>query len=257
MKMMLFDLDGTLLRTDKTISERSVRALARAYDAGYMIGLSTSRGHNNCMKFIDRVCPDVVISSGGAQVSLDGEIIIMQGFDGDEAAAVISAAREICGDVWITADAADSDAAFFRNHIPPQDELEQSWGESVYTDFSDYRRPTLKLCFEIHDEERAQSLAAALPGCDCIRFTDGEWYKFTKAGVTKESAIGKLCGYTGMDISDITAFGDDLADIGMLRMCGIGVAMGNAQPEVKAAADIVIGTNDGDGIAGYIEDLLG
>ena len=50
------------------------------------------------------------------------------------------------------------------------------------------------------------------------------------------------------------AFGDDLADIGMLKMCGLGVAMGNAVDEAKAAADIVIGTNDEDGIAYFLKE---
>ena len=50
------------------------------------------------------------------------------------------------------------------------------------------------------------------------------------------------------------AFGDDLADMGMLKMCGIGVAMENAVDEVKAMADIVIGTNDEDGIAAFLQE---
>ena len=52
------------------------------------------------------------------------------------------------------------------------------------------------------------------------------------------------------------AFGDDLADIGMLRLAGTGVAMGNALAEVKQAADVVIGSNDEDGIAVYLRELL-
>ena len=49
-------------------------------------------------------------------------------------------------------------------------------------------------------------------------------------------------------------FGDDYADIGMLELCGTGVAMGNAIDEVKESADIVIGSNDEDGIADFIEE---
>ena len=56
---------------------------------------------------------------------------------------------------------------------------------------------------------------------------------------------------------NIIAFGDDLADIGMLRLAGVGVAMGNALTEVKQAADIVIGSNDEDGIADYLRELIG
>ena len=61
----------------------------------------------------------------------------------------------------------------------------------------------------------------------------------------------------GHQTSDsIIAFGDDYADIGMLRLCGTGVAMGNAIDEVKEKADIVIGSNDEDGIAGFIENEI-
>lgn len=70
-----------------------------------------------------------------------------------------------------------------------------------------------------------------LDDCDCIRFSDGYWYKFTKKGVT---------------------FGDDYADIGMLTLCGKGIAMGNAINEVKEIADLIIGSNDEDGIAEYL-----
>ncbi|MBD5520522.1 MAG: HAD hydrolase family protein [Lachnospiraceae bacterium] len=50
----------------------------------------------------------------------------------------------------------------------------------------------------------------------------------------------------------IIAFGDDYADIGMLKLCGRGIAMGNAINEVKEEADCVIGSNDEDGIAEYL-----
>ena len=52
------------------------------------------------------------------------------------------------------------------------------------------------------------------------------------------------------------AFGDDFADIGMLQLCGRGIAMGNAIDEVKQKADFVIGGNDEEGIAEYLKRLL-
>ena len=160
------------------------------------------------------------------------------------------------GDIYITADTVDESAEYYRNHIPPQDELEKSWGESIFTDFNDFRKPTLKLCFEITDEKKAEELEKALVNCDFIHFTDGDWYKVTKAGITKETAIRKLSEKIGVGLENITAFGDDLADIGSLKMCGRGVAMGNALDVVKEAADVIIGSNDEDGIAEYLEELL-
>lgn len=80
--------------------------------------------------------------------------------------------------------------------------------------------------------------------------------QFTKKNVTKENAIMKITEVCGFSTDSIIAFGDDYADIGMLELCGTGVAMGNAIDEVKERADIVIGSNDEDGIAGFIENEI-
>ena len=61
---------------------------------------------------------------------------------------------------------------------------------------------------------------------------------------------------SGFGTESIIAFGDDFADIGMLELCGLGVAMGNAIEEIKEKADIVIGSNDEDGIAVFLENEM-
>ena len=71
--------------------------------------------------------------------------------------------------------------------------------------------------------------------------------------MTKENAIMKITEVCGFGTDSMIAFGDDYADIGMLKLCGVGVAMGNAIDEVKERADIVIGSNDENGIAHFIE----
>ena len=74
--------------------------------------------------------------------------------------------------------------------------------------------------------------------------------------MTKENAIMKISEVCGFGAETIIAFGDDYADIGMLQLCGTGVAMGNAIDEVKDKADVVIGSNDEDGIAVFIENEI-
>ena len=68
--------------------------------------------------------------------------------------------------------------------------------------------------------------------------------------------IEKLCAALGLSTDEVIAFGDDFADIGMLQLCGRGIAMGNAIDEVKQKADFVIGGNDEEGIAEYLKRLL-
>ena len=75
-------------------------------------------------------------------------------------------------------------------------------------------------------------------------------------GWTKGAAIAGLIERLGMERGDVIACGDGLNDLAMIRYAGLGVAMGNAQSEIKAAADVVTGTNDEDGIVSVIEQYI-
>lgn len=253
-RLLLFDLDGTLLRSDKSISTRTISALRRCRENGIWIGVSTSRSEQNSRTFLKELVPDILISSGGALVKMGSEVIWKAEFSEAETKHMIQTARTVCGDdCEITIDTAD--AHYWNYRINPRTE-NPTWGESIYTDFSDFSSTSLKMCAEISDEKKAEQLAGLLDQCDCIRFSDGCWYKFTRKDATKENAILKAAQVCGFDIDSIIAFGDDFADMGMLKLCGLGVAMGNAIEEVKNSADLVIGSNDEDGIAAYLEACL-
>lgn len=223
-RLLLFDLDGTLLRSDKTISQRTLKTLQECRDKGILIGVSTSRSEQNALSFIKELQPDVLIVSGGALVKYKGEYIYKAEFSGKETRQMIAASREICE-----------------------------------ADFENFNESSLKMCVEIFDEHQAERLRKVLQDCDCIRFSDGYWYKFTKKTATKERAILEISVACGISTEQMAAFGDDYADMGMLTLCGQGIAMGNAIDEVRAKADMIIGSNDEDGIAEYLENefLLG
>lgn len=253
-RLLLFDLDGTLLDSDKSISERNILALKKCREKGILIGVSTSRSEQNSMTFLNELTPDILIASGGALVKKGSDYIYKAEFSECETRNMIDTARAVCGDdCEITIDT--TDAHYWNYKVDPR-KLDQSWGDSIYTDFTDFSECALKMCVEIFDEGKARILAEKLEQCDCIRFSDGFWYKFTKKNVTKENAIERIADVCGFGMESIIAFGDDFADIGMLRFCGLGVAMGNAIDEVKIKADLVIGSNDEDGIAVFLEENL-
>lgn len=253
-KLLLFDLDGTLLRNDKTISDNTLRVLKKCREKGLLIGVSTSRSEKNSMTFIAKLCPDIIISSGGALVQYRDEYVYKAEFTEEETGKIIRTARAVCGaDCEITVDTVEGHCWNYK--IDPR-QLDQSWGDSIYTDFSDFSECALKVCVEIFEQKKADELKKIFTDCDCVRFSDGSWYKFTKKTATKEHAILKLCGVCGLSTEEIIAFGDDFADIGMLQLCGRGIAMGNAIDEVKEIADQVIGSNEEDGIARYLDEML-
>lgn len=253
-RLLLFDLDGTLLRTDKTISERTFTAIENSKKKGYLIGISTSRSETNCTAFLGRLEPDILITSGGALIKKGEDYIFKEVFSPERTLELIHAARKICGEnVEITIDTVDK---HYWNYKVDSHTVDKSWGDSVWTDFRDFHEEALKMCVEILDEKKAGELAGVLKDCDSVRFSDSFWYKFTKKNVTKEHAVKVICDYCQISMDDMIAFGDDYADIGMLQMAGIGIAMGNATYEVKEAADLVIDTNDNDGIAIYLDNEL-
>jgi len=253
-KLLLFDLDGTLLRGDKTISDRTLKALENARNKGVLVGISTSRSEVNCEKFLSSLHPDVFISCGGALVKAGERVLFEAAFTPDETMAFIREARRRFGsDVEMTVDTREKH--YWNYKIDPKNR-DATWGDAIYTDFEQVDQPCLKFCVETTEEEELWKWARTLDDVDVIRFSDGNWYKFTPKSATKENAILEMTRAMGFETDGIMAFGDDYADIGMLKLCGTGVAMGNAIPEVKEAADLTIGSNDQDGIAEYLESIL-
>ena len=73
---------------------------------------------------------------------------------------------------------------------------------------------------------------------------------------TKENAIEFLSSRLGIPVSQMAAFGDDYSDMGMLKMCGKGIAVGNAIEPVKAITDEITDSCDDDGVAKWISKIL-
>lgn len=87
-------------------------------------------------------------------------------------------------------------------------------------------------------------------------FTAPWYYEFMPRGVDKAQALETALAKLGIDASEVVAFGDAQNDVSMLTWAGTGVAMGNATPETKAAADMVTLDNNHDGIAEALAKLL-
>lgn len=155
-KLLLFDLDGTLLRSDKTISSGTLQVLQKCRRNGILIGVSTSRSEQNALSFINSLQPDILITSGGALVKYRHVYIYKAEFSKEETRQMIAAARKICGaDCEITIDTVDS---HYWNYKTDPKEQDKSWGDSIYTDFVDFDKSALKMCVEIFDDKQAVQL---------------------------------------------------------------------------------------------------
>ena len=92
-KLLLLDLDGTLLQSDKTISTRTLSALKKCRENDILIGVSTSRSEQNSLVFLNELMPDILISSGGALVKYKTEYIYRAEFSEEETNVMIEIGR--------------------------------------------------------------------------------------------------------------------------------------------------------------------
>ena len=251
-RLLSMDLDDTLLRADKTISPYTLATLERCRAAGVLTAFNTARGESRCLSYIDRVRPDFVISNGGALITQNGQPLFSLAFTPEETRRLIALGRESSREI-----AVDTQTRYYTNSKSSAAQLPLDWGEAIYTDYADFDEPALKLSMRLPDPAAAERIAAAAD-CDWLGFAGSQWYKFTRRGATKEDALARLCARLDIPLSDVAAFGDDYSDIGSLRRCGHGVAMANAAPEVRRAANDSTSSNDEDGVARWIvQNVLG
>ena len=246
--LILSDLDGTLFHDDKSISEYTKSAIKKIQKKGILFGISTSRAYSNAIKFLDGIEPDVLISNGGGIVNYSGKRIYTCGFSVEETRTIIKAIFEVCGSDMILS--IDNENGLYSNS---KEEL----GDTFWTfnDFSDFRETAMKICVQTLDKEKVSKIAASIGEgrIDFLPFSDIPWYKLSLKEATKEKAVSALSEKINIPLSKIAAFGDDFNDIGMLQLCGKGIAMENAIEQVKQVADEVCQSNENDGVARWIE----
>ena len=242
-RLLLFDLDGTLLDSKKCISARNKEAIDQCRQRGIMIGIATARSESTCARFLHSVQPDLLISSSGSLVRLHGIIIYQCGFSAEETSILVGAG--VAEHRGITVDCEDvtysnRDLSFFN---------EQGM---EYTDYNHFSRSSLKICIEGSDTPFAEKTASLVSDCCWLTFSDCDWFKFSKCNVSKGNALHHVADKTGIKTEEMMSFGDDYVDIEMLELCGTGIAMSNAAEKVKAHADAVIGDNNSDAIADFL-----
>ena len=255
-KLIVTDLDGTLLRNDKTISDYTLSILNRCREQGIKFVYATGRAEQATTRFKDLLHPDAVISCNGALTRYDDKTIHSCTIPKDMANEFIKLYSKSENIGYVTV---DSECGAYVNHTIDGN---KGWKDFEYYVMGDLPSGVIgdvyKFHIEFHDAETPFEFAAQFPGMSLLGYVGEPWFSYQNKQANKWNAIVKLSEYLGISTDDIIAFGDDKNDLEMLQNCGIGVAMDNALAEVKAVADHICDTNDNDGVAKWIEmNVLG
>ena len=249
--LVLVDLDGTLFHNDKSISEYTKQTIKKLQAKGVLFGICTSRAYVNAIKFLDGINPDIFITNGGGMIRQGDKKIYTCQFSVEEVRTLIDATFKILGPDAIMS--ADNEEGLYSNS---KEELgDKFW---TFDDFLNFNKPAMKMCIETLDHNKVSQIAQSIgpDRIDFLPFSDIPWYKMTLKDATKEKAITELSQAINIPLEQIAAFGDDFSDIGMLKLCGYGIAMSNAIDEVKKIASGTCPSNEEDGVARWLEEKL-
>lgn len=250
-KMIVTDLDRTLLREDKTISGYTEKTLSELKKRGIPFVIATARPVRAVRQWLSFLRYDAAVFHNGAVVMLGDEVIGRFGLENPEgiAAAIL---RGIPGS-RITVEAGDR---MYSNMA-----AEELWPGAQYTRTEDFRETrgltAEKVIVTARTLEEMAALEPYTPQGAYLQLSDNTIAMMMNRAATKLNGIRLLAERYGIGLGETAAFGDDYNDIDMLSACGAGVAVANALPEVRAAAKEVCGSNEEDGAARWIwENVL-
>lgn len=265
-----FDLDGTLLTSDKRLTEHTREILRKAHDMDIILVPSTGRPSSGIPADVLEL-PGVryVISSNGGRILdlKEDRALYEKLVPADTARHILDifghydSLREIYYDGvgYAQEDKLKRVASFLES--PPMAEYVRSTRRPVpdlMEKFNQENRSVDKvqgLFLTLADRDAALEELKSIPDISVTGALEKN-IEVNAGNVNKGRALEILGRMLGISISDILAFGDASNDVSMIREAGTGVAMGNGTPEVIEAADFVTASNDEDGVAGFIETYV-
>lgn len=240
-RLLALDLDGTLLNDQSEISKTNVTWVKHAIAAGVTVCVSTGRGFVGAVPFADQLglVHNPMITVNGGEIWSKPHSLYRRTLLEPEKIMKLHALAEQYN-VWFWA------------YTPEEVYNKDRWAGDTYA------RNWLKFGYFSKDTEMLGEILKEIRTWDGLEITNSSPFniEINPLGVSKASALEEVCRLLGYEMSEVVSVGDSMNDVAAIRASGLGVAMGNAQDEVKAAADAVTGTNQDNGVAQVIQNYV-
>ncbi len=270
-RMMAFDLDGTLLGLDRHISRCNIRALREAHRRGIRLVLASGRGFLATRRFaLEAGVPAILATANGARIdeSPMGPLICERCFDEASARAVMRLMSDAgmffvayCDNANYQANIAarlPDEADYYRAGVFHEDGFAFEMVEDESRMWAEGWRHTYKfVTFTRPNDPRLDELRAKLAPLNLS--VESSWcnnIEVMTPSAGKGHALAFLAERYGIDREEVMAFGDNFNDESMLRYAGWPVVMENGVAEMKEIAKIVAPHHDEDGVGRVIEEYV-
>ena len=250
-KALFFDIDGTLVSFQThVIPASTIEALTLAHEKGIQIFIATGRPTliiNNLGELQSRGLIDGYITMNGGYCYIGNEVVYKSSMPDKDVQTIADFCRK---NNFPCIFVGEHDASVCQ----PDDLLRYIFYEHLGVNefpIEDFEKATQREVYQITPFFNPEQEKEVLPFVEACEF--GRWHPafvdITAKGNTKQNGIAQFIRYFGFKLEETMAFGDGGNDIGMLRHAGIGVAMGNANDDVKNVADYITTSVDENGIA--------
>ena len=272
-KLIALDLDGTLLHADGTPCPRATQAITMVQAAGYRVCIATGRNYTESRAIIRAagIKDECVFVGGAVVVDTRTETTLHRTIMHPDLAAEACALFESMGYAALALqDTCEAGLDYLITRDLPVSPATTNWiasmkmGVDYVPQLGSYaHRHTLRvsICCDLEQEKtivpilqqrfgnRTMMHSLRVPGMNC------QVVEIFDPAVNKWEGINYIARRHGIAPEEVIAVGDDMNDLHMIRHAGLGVAMGNSRPELKAIARRVIGANSQGGLGLFLEEL--
>lgn len=265
-KLLVLDVDGTLLNNDKEISSRTLAALLKVQQMGVHIVLASGRPTYGILPVAKKLelgnYGGYILSYNGAQIidARTGEVLFEKRINPEMLPYIEKKARKNGFSIFTYTEdriiADRSDDPYIRQEASLNNmKLIEEPEFSIAIDFSPCK------CMLASDNEEAlvgleEHWRKRLNGVLDVFRSEPYFLEVVPCSVDKANTLGILMEKLGVKPEEVMAIGDGVCDFSMIQMAGLGVAMGNAQDSVKVCADVVTASNEEDGVALAVEKAI-
>lgn len=249
-KMIVSDLEGTLLRSDKTISENTINILNQCKALGHRMIFSTARPPRDAYKYLPEAFKDEIVSCYNGALVLNGyEVLYHKGISKASVLRIIALAQTYqLGDIYV-----EIEDVLYTNTTPTH---HFDWNCQIVDfnklDFED----ALKITIHYDDFVDASFLLKLPSECHAIFTDQNNLCQIMHKDVSKFNSIKRASKFLNLEDKEIIAFGDDYNDLEILRNSDVGVAMKNATDAVKSVANFITLSNDDEGVASFLKGYI-
>ena len=260
-RLMVSDVDGTLVDGDKKLTDGTIAAVKRLRDAGVAFTVISARPMSGIKPLLEPLAldEDVGAFNGGVIFRRDGTIVSRHTIDEGVARGVVEMAADEQVDTWVFADdqwyATDGEGPHTASERVSSDQE-----PAVRADFDDLLDHADKITFVSDDADRLHAFYERAHGRYGEQATIAQsqtyYLDVTALQANKGDGVAALAKSNGVDLSDTAVIGDQHNDLPMLSRAGLSIAMGNAPDDVKKQARKVTRSNDEDGVAHAIDTII-